>query len=189
VALKSAPERHTERLILRRWRPDDLAPFAALNSDPETMRYFPNLLTKEQSDQFVARIEAAFEEAGWGLWAVEVPGVTPFIGFVGLWPATIDAPFTPATEVGWRLARPWWGRGFATEAARAALDFGFHDLGLGEIVSFTSRLNVPSQRVMQRVGMSRDAADDFEHPSIPPGDPLRPHVLYRLARPDFLDPP
>ena len=139
-------------------------------------------LSREQSDDLVDRIETGLEERGWGLWAVEVPGVAAFVGFVGLNPATFDAPFTPAVEVGWRLAREFWGQGYATEGARAALAFGFDTLALDEIVSFTTHGNSRSRRVMERLGMHHDPADDFDNPNVPVGDPIRPHVLYRVAR-------
>ena len=172
----------TERLLLRQWQPDDLEPFAALNADPETMRYFPAPIQREESDAFAERIRRQIESEGWGLWAVEAVGIAPFIGFVGLARPSFEAHFTPAVEVGWRLARDHWGRGYATEAARASLAYGFDELGLVEIVSFTSLLNEPSWRVMERLGMSHDSADDFEHPRLPEGHPLRLHVLYRLPR-------
>jgi len=172
-------ELRTERLLLRRWRDADLEPFAALNADPATMRFFPATLTREESDAHAERIGRQIEEEGWGLWAVEVPRDAAFAGFVGLARPGFEAHFTPAVEVGWRLARAHWGKGYATEAGRAALAFGFAELGLEEIVSFTSRANEPSWRVMERLGMSRDPADDFEHPRLPEGHPLRPHVLYR----------
>jgi RimJ/RimL family protein N-acetyltransferase len=174
-------ELQTDRLILRRWRPDDREPFASMNADPEVMRHLNRPLTREESDAFVERIEKQFEEHGFGLWAVEVPGEAPFIGYVGLWIAAFEAHFTPAVEVGWRLDRPYWGNGYATEAARATITDGFERVGLKEIVSFTSRLNVRSVAVMERVGMTRDPNGDFDHPNVPPGSPLRPHVLYRLA--------
>jgi RimJ/RimL family protein N-acetyltransferase len=175
-------EIRTERLVLRHWRDEDLGPFAALNADPETMRYFPApRARREESDAFAERIRRHIEEEGWGLWAVEVDGVAPFIGFVGLARPSFEEHFTPAVEVGWRLAREHWGKGYATEAGRAALAYGFEELGLDEIVSFTSRLNEPSWRVMERLGMSHDPADDFDHPRVPVGSPLRPHVLYRLT--------
>ena len=173
----------TERLLLRQWRDEDLEPFAELNADPETMRYFPAPPTREESDALAERSRRQIDDEGWGLWAVEVPGGTSFVGFVGLARPSFEEHFTPAVEVGWRLARRHWGRGYATEAGRAALAYGFDELGLEEIVSFTSRLNAPSRRVMERLGMSRDPADDFEHPRVPLGHPLRPHVLYRLSRP------
>jgi RimJ/RimL family protein N-acetyltransferase len=178
-------ELRTERLLLRQWREADLEPFAALNADPETMRYFPALPSREESDALVARARAQIEEEGWGLWAVEVEGGSSFVGFVGLARPSFEEHFTPAVEVGWRLAREYWGRGYATEAGRAALGYGFEDLGLDEIVSFTSERNEPSWRVMERLGMSHDPADDFEHPRVPLGHPLRPHVLYRLSRADW----
>ena len=176
-------ELRTERLLLRGWRDADLEPFAALNGDPETMRYFPAPLTREESDALAARARAQIEAEGWGLWAVEVPGVADFAGFVGLAIPSFEASFTPAVEVGWRLAREHWGKGYATEAARAAVAHGFGELGLDEIVSFTLRLNEPSIRVMERIGMTRDPAEDFDHPRVPVGHPLRPHVLYRLRAP------
>jgi RimJ/RimL family protein N-acetyltransferase len=175
-------ELRTERLLLRRWRDADLEPLATLNGDPETMRFFPAPLTREESDAFAEQLRARLDAEGWGLWAVEVPGEADFVGFVGLARPSFEAHFTPAVEVGWRLAREHWGNGYATEAGRAALAYGFGDLGLEEIVSFTSRLNTPSIRVMERLGMTHDPADDFEHPRVPEGHPLRPHVLYRLRR-------
>jgi RimJ/RimL family protein N-acetyltransferase len=176
------PELRTSRLILRRWRDADRAPFAALNADPIAMEHFPAPLRRHESDDLAARIAVGLEERGWGLWAVEIPGTATFAGFVGLNPATFDAPFTPAVEVGWRLAREQWGRGYATEGARAALAVGFDELALDEIVSFTTHGNARSRRVMERLGMARDPADDFDNPNVPDGDPLRPHVLYRLDR-------
>ncbi|MBA8796034.1 ribosomal-protein-alanine N-acetyltransferase [Friedmanniella endophytica] len=176
-------EPETERLRLRRWRPEDREPFAALNADPVVMEHFPAVLTREQSDATVNRIEAAIAGQGWGLWATEVRETKEFIGFVGLARPSFEAHFTPAIEIGWRLARPFWGHGFATEAARAALDVGFDRLGLDEIVSFTAASNLRSQAVMRRIGMTHDPADDFDHPRLPEGHPIRPHVLYRIRRP------
>jgi RimJ/RimL family protein N-acetyltransferase len=176
------PQLTTARLVLRRWRADDLAPYAALNADPEVMRYFPSTLTREESARSIAVIESRFDELGYGLWAVEVPAVAAFVGFVGLNPVTFDAPFTPAVEVGWRLARVHWGRGYATEGARAAIAFGFDVHGLEEIVSFTTPANTRSWHVMEKLGMTRDPGDDFAHPSVAEGHPLRPHVLYRISR-------
>jgi RimJ/RimL family protein N-acetyltransferase len=173
----------TERLLLRRWRPSDLAPFAALNADPRVMRYFPTTLSRAESDAFAERIEAHFAEHGFGLWAVEAPGGAPFIGFVGLSVPRFQAPFTPCVEVGWRLAAEHWGRGYAPEAARAALAFGFDRLALREILSFTALANEPSRRVMEKLGMTHDPSDDFDHPGVPEGHDLRRHVLYRIARP------
>jgi ribosomal-protein-alanine N-acetyltransferase len=172
----------TERLFLREWRDTDVNPFAAMNSDPRVMQYFPETYSEERTRRFVARIEACWAENGYGLWAVERQDTGRFIGYVGLWPATFPAPFTPAVEVGWRLAADQWGNGYATEAARASLGYGFDTVGLDEIVSFTSGLNVRSWRVMERLGMRRDASGDFEHPNVPEGHPVRPHVLYRIRR-------
>jgi RimJ/RimL family protein N-acetyltransferase len=172
----------TQRLMLRRWRPSDLAPFAALNADARVMRHFPATLSRAESDAYAERIEAHFAEKGFGLWAVEVPGEAPFIGFVGLSVPHFEAPFTPCVEVGWRLAAEHWGRGYAPEAARAALAFGFDTLALREILSFTAAVNEPSRRVMEKLGMTHDPADDFDHPALPAGHDLRRHVLYRIAR-------
>jgi len=172
----------TPRLILRDWRDDDLAPFAALNADPAVMAHFPSVLTRAESDALAARIRAPIAEHGFGLWAAEVPGVAPFVGYVGLAAPRFEAPFTPCMEVGWRLARAHWGCGYATEGARAALDDGFGRLGLDEVVSFTVPANVRSRAVMTRLGMTHAEADDFDHPLLPPGHPLRRHVLYRLPR-------
>lgn len=176
-----APELRTDRLLLRGWLPDDLDPFAALNADPIVMEhFFHGMRSRQETADFITRIEAEFQDRGFGLWAVEVPGAAGFIGFVGLHAALFEAPFTPAVEVGWRLAKAHWGHGYATEAARAAVAFGFEHAGLREIVSFTSVGNLRSQRVMQRIGMTRDRAGDFEHPAVPAGHPVRPHVLYKL---------
>ncbi|MBH9579384.1 GNAT family N-acetyltransferase [Inhella proteolytica] len=175
----------TPRLLLRPWRDDDLAPYAALNADPEVMRHFPALLSREESDAQAARIRAKLDAQGWGLWAVEVKGGPAFIGFVGLAVPGFEAPFMPATEIGWRLARSAWGQGYASEAARAALGFGFTELGLEAIVSFTAVGNQRSRAVMERIGM-QNTGQDFEHPRVPEGSPLRRHVLYRLARRDWL---
>jgi len=169
----------TERLLLRPWRDADLAPFAALNADPDVMEFLPDLLAREESDAFATRIRAHFDEHGYGFWAVEVVGGAPFVGFVGLGHPSFEAPFVPCVEIGWRLAREHWGHGYATEAALGALAFGFGELGLQEIVAFTVPANVRSRRVMERIGMVRDPMDDFEHPRLPVGHPLRRHVLYR----------
>ncbi len=177
----TAWELRTERLVLRPWRDADREPFAELNADAEVMRYFPAPLTRVQSDQLAARAGSHIAAHGWGLWAVEVVGGPEFVGFVGLARPAFTAHFTPAVEVGWRLAREHWGNGYATEAAIASLRFGFEQLGLPEIVSFTSAVNRRSQAVMARIGMGRDQADDFAHPQLPSG-PLRPHVLYRASR-------
>jgi ribosomal-protein-alanine N-acetyltransferase len=173
----------TGRLILRPWRGKDREAFAALASDPEVQRYYPAPLSREEADAFVDRIEAEHRARGWGLWALEVAGTGRFIGYTGLEVPSFEAHFTPAVEVGWRLARDAWGNGYATEAARAAVAFGFDDLGLDEIVSFTVPANARSRAVMERLGMTHDPAEDFDHPGLPEGHPLRRHVLYRLKCP------
>jgi ribosomal-protein-alanine N-acetyltransferase len=181
--LAAEPQLETERLRLRRWRTDDRVPFAAINADPEVMEHFPAPLTGPESDELVDSIESGFERNGFGLWALEIRSSAEFIGFAGLAVPGFEAAFMPAVEVGWRLARPAWGQGYATEAGRAALEFGFDLAGLEEIVSFTSADNLRSRAVMERIGMSRDPDDDFDHPGIEPGDPLRWHVLYRVRAP------
>lgn len=175
----------TSRLILRAWRDDDLPEFAAMNADPEVMKYYPRTYNRVESDGLVARVRDHIAQHGFGFWAVEAPGVAPFVGFTGLWTAEFEAPFTPCVEIGWRLARRFWSRGYATEAALASLDFGFEALGLDEIVSFAVAANDPSRRVMEHIGMTRDMAGDFDHPAMPVGDPRRGHVLYRLSRADW----
>lgn len=168
---------------MRRWRGSDLEPFAKINADPVVMEYFPATLSTGESDEMVARIEQTFEDEDLGLWAVEIVDTSSFVGFVGLWPATFEAHFTPAIEVGWRLDPAYWGHGYATEAARAATEDGFERLGLREIVSFTTAVNLRSRRVMERLGMSHRSDDDFDHPHMASNDPLRRHALYRLQRP------
>jgi len=175
----------TARLRLRQWREEDLALFAALNADPQVMEFFPKVLTRAESDAVAGRIRDHFARHGFGFWAVEVPGTADFVGFVGLAVPSFEAHFTPCVEIGWRLAREHWGHGYATEAATAALAFGFGDRALEEIVAFTVPANIPSRRVMGRLGMRRSPADDFEHPAIADGHPLRSHVLYRLRRADW----
>lgn len=179
------PQLRTERLLLRWWADDDLAPFADLNADPEVMEHFPGAMSLDESAAMVERIHAHFEQHGYGLWAVEpVTGqpVSGFIGFVGLAVPRFEADFMPCVEVGWRLRRDAWGHGYATEAARAALAYGFTELGLDEIVSFTTVRNERSRAVMERLGMTHDPAEDFESPNVPEGHPVRPHVLYRMSR-------
>lgn len=173
----------TDRLLLRPWRDEDLEPFAALNADPEVMAHFPRRLTREQSDELVVRLREHGATHGFAPWAIEAPGVAPFIGVAGLLTAGEHLPFAPATEVLWRLARPFWGRGYATEAARAAVVHGFETAGLAEIVSFTVAANRRSIGVMVALGMR--PAGTFEHPNLPEGNPLRHHVLYRLLRDDW----
>ena len=168
----------TERLLLRPWRDDDLGGFRAMGADPRVMECFPAPLTAEQSDQLAARIRARMERNGYGLWAIEAPGEAAFAGFCGLNIPEYDLPFGSCVEIAWRLAGPWWGRGWASEAARAALSFGFTQLGLAEIVAFTATTNRRSIAVMERLGMKRDPARDFDHPLVADGHRLKRHVLY-----------
>ncbi len=169
----------TERLVLRQWRDSDVDPFARLCADPEVMEFFPSTETYDQTRERVGSNIEFIDDHGWGKWAVEVPGVANFIGFIGL---AIPRFRTDWVEVGWRLDKPYWGFGYASEGASAALAYGFDELGLDEIVSFTAVPNVRSQRVMQRIGMHHDPSDDFDHPNLPDGHWLRRHVLYSLAR-------
>ncbi len=175
----------TERLILRPWEDRDLDPFFALNSDPEVMRFFPALYTREETAAYMARVTAA-TDTGLGFQAVEEKASGDLVGVVGMAEVKPEMPSAPAVEVGWRLAKHHWGKGYASEAARAWLAHGFGTLALPEIVAFTYRGNEPSRRVMQRLGMTRDAADDFEHPGLAEGHKLRPHVLYRIKAADFM---
>ncbi len=169
---------HTNRLILRRWQPADRDAFARLNADPRVMEFYPSVLTRAESDAGADRIERHFEERGFGLWAVELPDVAPFIGFVGLQVPRFAAHFTPCVEIGWRLDPEFWGRGYATEGARAALAFGFEILQLDEIVAMTVPANRRSRAVMERLGMTRDPKDDFDNPLVE--GVLKRHVLYRI---------
>lgn len=178
----AAPDLLTSRLLLRHWRPEDFAPFAALNADPLVMEHYPNTLTRSESDASAQRINEGLQTRPFGLWAVEAVGVAPFIGYVGLAEPGFSAHFTPCVEIGWRLARQHWNRGYATEAAVAVRDHAFEVLNLEALVSFTVPANVRSRGVMERLGMSRAAEDDFDHPGLPQGHPLQRHVLYRLSR-------
>jgi len=173
----------TERLLMRRWRESDRDPFAALNGDPDTMRYLLGPLDRAESDAFVDRIESRFDEQGYGLWALEVVGTGTFIGFTGLNPMPEGVPGEGGVEVGWRLARHAWHQGYATEAASTALRVAFGGVGLREIWSMTAVINEPSQAVMRRIGLTEVAR--FEHPRVPVGNPLRPHVTYHLAPPQL----
>lgn len=170
----------TERLILRPWQAEDMKPFAALNADLRVMEFLPSALSHDVSDALAIRLWRHIDEHGWGLWAVEIPGVAPFAGFIGLSEPQFESHFTPCVEVGWRLARDFWGHGYATEGARAALAFAFDSLHLDEVVSFTVPANIRSRRVMDRLGMTHRASDEFDHPRLPSGHPLRRHVLYRI---------
>jgi len=175
------PVLRTQRLVLRGWRDADRDPFAALNADLTVMELFPATLTRSESDAMVDMILDRWGTGRPSLWAVEVAGGAPFIGFVGLLEPSFSAAFTPCVEVGWRLADEHWGRGYAAEAAAAALTHGFETRGLDEIVSFTSVGHSRSRRVMEKLGMSHDPADDFDHPNLPLDHPINRHVLYRLT--------
>lgn len=170
----------TRRLLLRRWRDSDREPFAALNSDPRVMQFFPAVLSRAESDQLVDWIEAHFEQHGFGMFAAELRLEHAFIGFVGLAVPNFDAPFTPCVEIGWRIAAAYWNQGLATEGAKAVLGYGFDSLHLDEIVALTVPANLASRRVMEKIGMTRAPEDDFDHPRLPEGHPLRRHVLYRI---------
>jgi RimJ/RimL family protein N-acetyltransferase len=183
--VNAGPTLRTERLILRPWRAEDLEPFAALNADPRVAEMLGGTGDRAFSDALAQRFTASFAERGFGYWAIELPGVAPFIGAVGLSVPSFDAPFMPAVEIGWRLAFDHWGKGYATEGARAALDFGFNQAGLDEIVSFTAAINAKSRAVMERLGMQTDPRDDFTHVRLGPDHPLYHHVLYRLRRADW----
>jgi RimJ/RimL family protein N-acetyltransferase len=182
-------ELDTARLKLRHWSAADLAPFAALNADPEVMRFMPGALSRSQSDAFAWACQAQLERQGFGLWAAEVREGAPFIGYVGIRAPTFEAPFTPCIEVGWRLARDSWGHGYAIEAARACLTLAFGALALPEILSFTVPANTRSRAVMERLGMTLDPGGAFEHPRLPEGHALRHHLLYRLRGSDWRGPP
>lgn len=172
----------TKRLILRPWKKEDFGPFAQLNNDPRVMEYFPGLISREESDRFANSIIADFQKYGWGFWAVSLINGADFIGFIGLRYDDFDAPFTPAVEIGWRLAHEFWHCGYATEGAKAALNYGFKTIGLNEIISFTAVQNMRSRAVMERIGMRHQESDDFDNPKLPEGHPLRRHVLYRLNK-------
>lgn len=170
----------TERLLLRQWRPSDREPWAAMSADPVVMRHFPSRLTREQSDAMVGSKAADIEERGWGLWAVEVRQSGDFAGFIGMQPVKPDVPCAPAVEIGWRLAARFHGVGYATEGAREVVAYAFGPLGLPGLVAFTTVQNTASRRVMEKLGMTHDPAEDFDYPLDPPDWPERRHVLYRL---------
>jgi RimJ/RimL family protein N-acetyltransferase len=178
----------TERLILRRWQDSDRQPFAEINADPRVMEFFPNTLTREQSDRVVDRIEASFTQRGFGLCAVELRSDRSFLGFIGLSVPNFEAHFTPCVEIGWRLAANTWGQGFAPEGASAMAAYAFNTLKLDSLVSFTAEQNIRSRRVMEKIGMTFNPADTFDHPNLPEGHQLRRHVLYRLRANEFANP-
>lgn len=178
----SHPVIETARLLLRPWEARDHAPFAALNGDPVTMEFLAKVLTREESDAYIARVRTHFAGHGFGFFAVEHRESGAFVGMVGLSYVPFEEHFTPAVEIGWRIAHEFWGHGFAPEAAAASLAFGFETLKLAEIVAFTVPVNRRSQRVMEKIGMKRDFGGDFDHPRLPMGHPWRQHVLYRVAK-------
>lgn len=173
----------TERLLLRRWTDADREPFAAMNADPRVMEFLPGVLTREESDSMIENIESHFDNRGFGLFATELKSEKKLIGFIGLHVATFEAHFTPCIEIGWRIAAEYWGKGLATEGSREVIRYAFERLRLESLVSFTVAENVASRRLMEKLGMTHDPADDFDHPRLPPGHRLRRHVLYRLKNP------
>ncbi|PHM74297.1 GNAT family N-acetyltransferase [Xenorhabdus kozodoii] len=178
-------ELETARLTLRGWKTEDREPFFHLSRNPAVMEFFPNRLTKAQSDTFIDNCIHKFEkQGGWGLWAVELKQSGQFMGFVGLNIPNIEFPFSPVVEIGWRLDKPFWGQGYACEAARSILGFAFTEIGLEEVVAFTTASNYRSENVMKKLGMVRDEKT-FMHPGLKENHPLREHVLYRLCRSDF----
>ena len=172
----------TEHLILRPWRPSDTEPFTAMSQDPEVMAHLLAFASQEAIASWIQRQVDHFEKYGFGFWALESRETGEFMGATGLLRISYEAHFTPAVEVGWRLARRFWGQGYVPEAARSALSFGFENLGLSEIVANTVSANHNSRRVMEKLGMVRDPADDFDHPLVPADSPLRRQILYRLTR-------
>lgn len=176
-------ELRTARTLLRQWQDSDLEAWVAMNADPAVRRHFPSVLTRDEALAEAGRIRTSLARRGWGCWALEVPGVLPFAGFVGLLVPAWEAPFTPAVEIGWRLPQAAWGRGYATEAAAAAAAFAFGPLQLAELVAITLPGNEPSRRVMSRIGMTHDAEGDFAHPRLATDHPMSRHVLYRLRAP------
>ncbi|MCZ4499070.1 MAG: hypothetical protein JWQ74_1623 [Marmoricola sp.] len=179
----TTPELTTERLLLRQWRDDDVLPLARINTDPQVMEFFPAPLTAEQTAEMVGRQQALLEAGLPALFATEIRETGEFIGFIGLSVPRFQAPFTPCVEIGWRLARAHWGQGYATEGAHVVLDHAFAELGLEEVVSFTSIANLRSRALMVRLGMHHDPSEDFNHPALEADDPLLRHALYRYPRP------
>lgn len=176
----------TDRLILRQWRDDDKAPFAAMNADKDVMRFFPSVQSRQQSDSGVDRLRGHIEEYGFGFWAAALRESDRFVGMIGIQHASAEVPCAPAVEIGWRLDKSVWGQGLAPEGARAALAYGFAAEGLEEIVSFTAAINTPSARVMEKIGMVRDKAGDFDHPLVAAGHLVQPHILYRIKNESIL---
>lgn len=176
----------TERLILRTWRKEDTDPYFQINQDPKVMEYFPGLQDLETTKNFIIKVNNHFDKHGYTLYATARKDTNEFIGFIGLFVADFEAHFTPATEIGWRLSSKHWGKGFATEGAKAVLDYAFKELEIPEIVSFTAEGNAKSIKVMQKIGLQHNAGNDFDHPKLDDASPLKRHVLYRLTREDYL---
>lgn len=176
----------TKRLILRPWKHTDFEPFAQMNADPRVMECYPSTLSRQESDAMAQKLMQEIESQGWGLWAVSIIGGADFIGYVGLKKVLFEAPFTPAVEIGWRIAYDYWNQGYATEGAKACLKYGFETLKLNEIVSFTAVQNSRSRRVMEKIGMHFNPKDDFDHPRLSEGHPLRRHVLYRISKNEWM---
>lgn len=172
----------SKRILLREWRDSDIAPFIMMNADKKVMEHFPRVLTERETEEMITRIKNHFQHHKFGLWAAESKETEEFMGFIGLSTPSFSAHFTPCVEIGWRLALPYWGKGLATEGAKAVLEYGFDQLDLKEIVSFTTITNLRSQRVMEKIGMSHQAIDDFNHPNLPLTHVLSRHVLYRLSQ-------
>jgi len=179
--MKEVIELKTERLLLRQWRKSDFVDFALLNADPVVMEFFPNVLSEDESNTLANKIESLIAERGWGFWAVEHISNKVFIGFVGLHEPHYELPFNPCVEIGWRLARQYWGKGYATEAGKAALEFAFNHLKLNEVYSFAVVDNMKSIAVMERLKL-KNTLSNFEHPMIPENSPLREHVLYKIDK-------
>lgn len=175
-------ELRTPRVLLRQWKDSDTDAWALMNADTEVRRYFPSVLSRTEAEGEADRIRASIAQRGWGMWALEVPGVHPFAGFVGLNLPGYEAPWMPAVEIGWRLAPAAWHQGYATEGAAAALHFAFTQLELPQVVAMSVPANTPSHRVMERIGMVRDTAADFDHPRVPDGSPLKRHILHRITQ-------
>jgi RimJ/RimL family protein N-acetyltransferase len=173
----------TPRLLLRHWQDTDIEPWVAMNLDPRVMEFFPRPLPRDLALTQAETMRRKLDDLGYGWWVVEVPGVTPFAGVIALQEVPFEAHFTPAYEIGWRFAPEFWHRGFATEGARGALDYGFTTLGLNEIVALTAAINLPSRRVMERLGMTHDPAEDFDHPRVEKGNRVERHVVYRITAP------
>jgi RimJ/RimL family protein N-acetyltransferase len=173
----------TKRLVLRQWKDSDLEPFYQMSSDPIVMKYFPSILSRSESDAFVRKVSGLIESRGWGFWALEEKATSEFIGFTGIHVPIAELPFSPCVEIGWRLRHSSWAKGFAFEAAEKVLGFSFQNLGLDEIVSYTSVGNLRSRKVMERIGMKMNG--EFDHPALPPASHLRRHILFRISKVDW----